>query len=231
MYKNYGSKGVQQRKKINELAMTTVVNFIRDNYKLKSLVVQLGLWNGGPTTIKCPFHADSRPSFNMNFDKNIYKCFSCGSQGSYLDLLHDFRTKVKGESISRASIVEELLEKDEEMRQVTGFSSVFEMKEQLKSVEETLGDYGYTPKKVEVMTVRRLLRETKEDPVKLCSMIADLEKGFTDLELLDKYYYDREVADSNETEKTEVMRETIVKALGEVSDDDILNVDFSNLFG
>lgn len=231
MNKNYSSKGVQQRKKINDLAMTTVVNYIRDNYKLKTLVIQLGLWNGGPTTIKCPLHADSRPSFSMNFERNIYKCFSCGSQGSYLDLLHDYRTKVKSESISRASIVEELLKDDSEMQQITGFSSVFEMKEQLKDVEETLRDFGYTPKKVEVMTVRRLLRETKNDPVKLCAMIADLEKGFSDNELLDKYYYDRVVAETNETEKGEVIRDTIVKALGEVSDDDILDVDFSNLFG
>lgn len=228
---SYSSKGVQQKKKINDLAMTTVVNYIRDNYKIKNLVVKLGLWNGGPTTIKCPLHPDSRPSFSMNFEKNIYKCFSCGSQGSYLDLLHDYRTKVDGDNVSRATIVEELLAEDQTMRQTTGFSSVFELEEQLKNAEETLRDFGYVPKQVETMTVRRLFQQTKDDPIKLCSMIADLERGYSDVELLDKYYYDKSVAAINETEKSDQLRSVIMEALGEVSDDELLNVDFSNLFG
>lgn len=35
----------------------------------------------------CPFHQDRKPSFSVNLTNGLYKCFSCGAEGNYLDYL------------------------------------------------------------------------------------------------------------------------------------------------
>ena len=37
----------------------------------------------------CPFHDDSKPSFNVSQDKQIYKCFACGAGGNIFTFLRD----------------------------------------------------------------------------------------------------------------------------------------------
>jgi len=38
----------------------------------------------------CPFHAEKTPSFTVVPDKQIYKCFGCGSCGSAIDFVMNF---------------------------------------------------------------------------------------------------------------------------------------------
>ena len=40
----------------------------------------------------CPFHNEKTPSFHVNLDKGIYKCFGCGEGGD----VFTFVQKVKG---------------------------------------------------------------------------------------------------------------------------------------
>lgn len=115
-----------------------VVAYIREHYSLKALVTELGIWNGGPTTIKCPLHADSRPSFSMDFEANVYQCFSCGSRGSYLNLLHDYMTKVQDDGKGFYTRVEELLKSDAMMQKELGYDSIFITAEQQMSMEDVL---------------------------------------------------------------------------------------------
>ena len=35
----------------------------------------------------CPFHGEKTPSFSVNTDKQIYKCFGCGEGGSSIDFI------------------------------------------------------------------------------------------------------------------------------------------------
>ncbi len=37
----------------------------------------------------CPFHDDSKPSFNVSQEKQIYKCFACGAGGNIFTFLRD----------------------------------------------------------------------------------------------------------------------------------------------
>lgn len=50
--------------------------------------------------IKCPFHEDGTPSFRINPERNIYKCFGCNAGGSPIDFIMqyhnlDFKDAVK----------------------------------------------------------------------------------------------------------------------------------------
>ncbi|ATZ16383.1 DNA primase [Entomoplasma freundtii] len=38
----------------------------------------------------CPFHDDKSPSFSVNSEKRIYKCFSCGVQGNIIDFVKNY---------------------------------------------------------------------------------------------------------------------------------------------
>jgi DNA primase len=38
----------------------------------------------------CPFHNEKTPSFNVSYDKNIYKCFGCGKSGNAITFMIDY---------------------------------------------------------------------------------------------------------------------------------------------
>lgn len=44
---------------------------------------------GGWANTSCPFddHEDSNPSFGVNLEKGIYKCFGCGRTGNFINLV------------------------------------------------------------------------------------------------------------------------------------------------
>ena len=37
----------------------------------------------------CPFHNEKTPSFSINIDKQIYKCFGCGKGGGTINFIMD----------------------------------------------------------------------------------------------------------------------------------------------
>jgi DNA primase len=54
-------------------AQTNIVSLIGDVVPLKKMGAA---WKG-----LCPFHQEKSPSFNVNADKNFFKCFGCGAGG------------------------------------------------------------------------------------------------------------------------------------------------------
>ena len=38
----------------------------------------------------CPFHSEKTPSFSVNPEKQIFKCFGCGAGGSSIDFIMEF---------------------------------------------------------------------------------------------------------------------------------------------
>src|ERR1035437_7463399 len=53
----------------------------------------------------CPFHKEKTPSFSVNADKGIYKCFGCGEGGDAISFL----MKVNNESFYE--VISELAQK------------------------------------------------------------------------------------------------------------------------
>ncbi len=38
----------------------------------------------------CPFHKDTLPSLSVSPEKQIYKCFSCGTSGNVINFIMDY---------------------------------------------------------------------------------------------------------------------------------------------
>ncbi len=74
--------------------------------------------------VSCPFHSDSTPSFSINTNRNIFKCFSCGRAGGYLKLVHEWEN-YNGKEISISNLAEKLLRNDMIMANELGFNTIF----------------------------------------------------------------------------------------------------------
>lgn len=55
---------------------------------------------GSEYVASCPFHEESKPSFRMNVEKQVFHCFGCGAKGNVLD----FIAKKEGCSIKDAAL-------------------------------------------------------------------------------------------------------------------------------
>lgn len=89
---------VQQRKKKNWVDFAAVKAQVR----IADVVNRYGLelQTKGPEMVGlCPFHEDSKPSFRVNTDKQVFHCFGCGAKGNVLD----FVARKEGVQIKRAA--------------------------------------------------------------------------------------------------------------------------------
>ncbi|MFI4853336.1 MAG: DNA primase [Candidatus Makana argininalis] len=68
---------------INQLLnLTNIVDIIGSKINLKK--------HGKYIKAICPFHNDNNPSFFVNYEKQFYHCFGCGSHGNVIDFLMNF---------------------------------------------------------------------------------------------------------------------------------------------
>lgn len=54
---------------------------------LRSFGAEVGNYRTGRQKILCPFHGDTRPSAQVDFVNNRFRCFSCEVSGDALDIL------------------------------------------------------------------------------------------------------------------------------------------------
>ena len=47
----------------------------------------------------CPFHADTRPSMNINKNRGIAKCFACGTGGNSISFIRKYENEINHNSI------------------------------------------------------------------------------------------------------------------------------------
>ncbi len=57
--------------------------------------------NGANFVALCPFHKEKSPSFNVNPQKQIYRCFGCGKGGDVFRFLQDYENLTFMESVRR----------------------------------------------------------------------------------------------------------------------------------
>lgn len=75
----------------------------------------------GQLLLKCPFHADRRPSFRIRLAEHNYHCFSCNAFGTVIDLMW----RVSGTAMSKAQYMEQVLRANHAMQQYLGFKSLY----------------------------------------------------------------------------------------------------------
>lgn len=69
------------------------------NYKNEySARLQKAKITGDQLISLCPFHGDKNPSFSVDLKKGMYKCFSCGAEGNYIN----FRAQLEGKDTKEA---------------------------------------------------------------------------------------------------------------------------------
>src|ERR1700733_5337453 len=55
----------------------------------------------------CPFHKEKTPSFHVNEEKQVYKCFGCGKGGGVVDFIKEQERKTFPEAIYSLALEDE----------------------------------------------------------------------------------------------------------------------------
>jgi DNA primase len=78
---------------MNRAIPDEIVEEIRSRVNIVDLLgsyVHLKRGGNGVYKALCPFHNDHAPSFSVNQDKQIYKCFSCGESGNVITFVQKY---------------------------------------------------------------------------------------------------------------------------------------------
>lgn len=98
----------------------TLVKFATENNLLQNATDI-----GKSILLECPFHTDYSPSMSIDKDKNIYKCFSCGSSGGYFKFRIEYSEKVKRQSTNYYKVLEDILKSDQNLQLKLGFNTIY----------------------------------------------------------------------------------------------------------
>lgn len=178
-------------------------------YTLKNLLHELKLdenmqLQGNNYLISCPFHSDSSPSFSINFEQDVYKCFGCPTGGGYLNLYRDYYSHFHS-PITMAEAANKLLQKDSVMRNSLGFNSVFKTettkKVDINKIEfrkrKPVERFKYTTYQ---SVANKMLKDKKSTSDKLY-MIALMQGGMNPNEIYKTIYEDLVTKDENISDK------------------------------
>ena len=147
--------------------------------------LQRFLWIESNHQIRCPFHDDSTPSFSVNGQRNIWKCFGCPDGGHFLDLWIKYNNKFESTHHTVFSAVNEILAKDSELQKTLGFSSIYKSEETefdlFKAAEENSKETGYFSFDI------ILQKSHKKTPEQIIQFITDCESGMSEEQLIEKY--------------------------------------------
>lgn len=76
--------------------------------------------------ISCPLHSDKTPSCSIDSTRWIWKCFSCGEGGDFIEFVRLYWNYSEGAAYTKARTVDRLLRDDLALQSRLGYSSVYE---------------------------------------------------------------------------------------------------------
>lgn len=120
--------------KVNGDRLKSASQYFNSRLKFMDYLECYNLLNGSNVTsqgidICCPFHEDWDPSFKIDFNRNLYKCFACGEEdagGNLIKFISRYETKILGRNKSYSQVIEDLLRSDRKYCMDLGFNSVYE---------------------------------------------------------------------------------------------------------
>lgn len=125
---------------VDKMKVQKIIEYMDENprYDFETILDKIGLLKGYEIQgenklIPCPFHEDFTPSCSINNQRKVYKCFSCGRGGSYLDFLLQYDKIVLGNSIGFYDFIDKILKSDREMQKDLVLTTVYSTK---KSINE-----------------------------------------------------------------------------------------------
>lgn len=194
-------------------------NYFNNSLDFKAYLESKRLMEGAqPTTdgvlMCCPFHHDSTPSMRIDFNRNIYKCFSCGCGGNIIGFMRDYSKNVLGDDRNYFQLLDSLLRENRRAQLELGFSSVFEEGVDLDNFKPS-GFKKFKVKEIEPKTFLQLANYIKtkgtfEDRLDAIKLMQD---GFN-VEYIFKFLYKKsshEIGDSSVFEYTAVTLENLLK--------------------
>jgi len=78
------------------------INDIKQRLSILQVLAHYQLHPDKHHQIKCPFHADDKPSCKIYIDTNTYHCFACGKTGDVIQFIQDKEGITKHEAIKKA---------------------------------------------------------------------------------------------------------------------------------
>lgn len=201
---------------------------INTRFRIDSFLGQQGIHVENNRQIRCPFHDDSTPSFSVDTESNIWKCFGCPDGGHFLDIWIKYNNRYNSTNYSIFTATEQLLSQSPELQAELGFSSIFQNVEQqfdLFSSESTEGQTAQPAmstsffdqklarpsmiQKVPTDSMHSVLQKLHTAGIDaVLSFIADCERGFTEQQLISKYYRNQGDIDSYIYKLTNSNKET-----------------------
>lgn len=132
---------------------------------------------------------DSDPSMFLDYRKNVWKCFSTGKGGGYLELVYYLRVlREQEENVDIWQIANKMLKEDQDFQKQLGFTSLF------RKVIPTVLEPVLREKRVERVEVVPLATifknlASKKDKGLFYKAISDFEAGMPINDLIDKYRF------------------------------------------
>ena len=156
-------------REIDSEKLKLVEEYINDNVDLTTEVKGAG-FNMTGNTMSCPFHgSDSTPSLKINGNK--WKCFGCGRGGGYIKFFEELK-KLDNHKATYYDVIEDYLKTHSEISmKVEGTiykSKEQSMAEQWEEVMEVASSRPYVPKRIEVRSYDKLIRQAKKQDTEIC---------------------------------------------------------------
>lgn len=119
--------------KVNKKRLEAASAYFNSKLNFMDYLEKYNLLEGSATTnqgvaINCPFHYDWDPSFKIDLNRNLYKCFACGEDGGgdLIKFISRYESNVLGNKLSYASVIENFLKSNRQYCVDLGFSSVYD---------------------------------------------------------------------------------------------------------
>lgn len=193
-----GNNYKKPEKKIIVERFQQISDYTRQTRSVVDYFEYMGFNVSGKRSIPCPFHEDADPSMNIDPTMNVFHCFSCDRRGSYLQLRYYWEHRELESQILPiiASVAEDILAEDDELKRTLGFSTIYLVNEDKVTVEfnedgslKLASAVRFTPHIVDTITIKHICDKIKGNPDKICDFIADVQNDVPFGVLKERYYY------------------------------------------